>query len=299
MWKIGPGTKTPTVLTSFPINWSCCDCQPNAGLGDPLDVREKIMRNLARPAFAPRKKSVGPFAAFVAHQCSSNVLETSSTLELRYRFLDQYQISLNRLTAQKAESFQSFYNAAKTESNPGSLYLDDTFSDFRNFQEAEDISEEIEMLLKVRDDQLKALSALSKNGSIRFKALINALPELPGGRRAYMFRQRRKSMTKQMKKLLQRAREVVDDTRQILWLKQRHASSSEARSLRKLAEASERQVRESARQSDTTFVFTAISVVFLPLTTLASFFGMNAVEFGQVSRSWVPFSSTSSLYRLQ
>ena len=56
-------------------------------------------------------------------------------------------------------------------------------------------------------------------------------------------------------------------------MKQRQANILEARSTRQIAEASE-------RQSEAIMLFTIITIVFLPLGTIASIYGMNADEFG-------------------
>ena len=55
-------------------------------------------------------------------------------------------------------------------------------------------------------------------------------------------------------------------------MKQQQANVLEARSAREIAQASE-------RQSEAVMLFTVITVVFLPLSTIASIYGMNASEF--------------------
>jgi hypothetical protein len=60
----------------------------------------------------------------------------------------------------------------------------------------------------------------------------------------------------------------------LLEMKQQQASVMEARSSRQIAEAAE-------RQSEAIMLFTIITIVFLPLGTIASIYGMNAAEFGQ------------------
>ena len=68
------------------------------------------------------------------------------------------------------------------------------------------------------------------------------------------------------------AKSVNDNLTQVLDLKQKHANAVEARFQRI-------QVQESARQGQTIMVFTIVTIVFLPLSFLASFFALNIIEF--------------------
>lgn len=73
-------------------------------------------------------------------------------------------------------------------------------------------------------------------------------------------------------RMARQAKSVNDNLTQVLDLKQKHANAVEARFQRKQAE-------ESVRQGQTIMVFTIVTIVFLPLSFLASFFTINIVEF--------------------
>jgi len=71
----------------------------------------------------------------------------------------------------------------------------------------------------------------------------------------------------------------------LLDLKQKQASVTEARSARKDAKASSKEAEASAKLSYETFkqggsimIFTIITIIFLPLSFFTSLFGMNAKE---------------------
>ena len=90
-------------------------------------------------------------------------------------------------------------------------------------------------------------------------------------------------------RMARQAKSVNDNLTQVLDLKQKHANAVEARFQRKQAE-------ETARQGQTIMVFTIVTIVFLPLSFLASFFAINVIEFprppgtagtGELHLSWV------------
>ena len=265
MWIIGVGERA-TILTSFPTSWSFFDTE---GLSDPLDVRRKITRNLNRRSFRRKMSTPSTLAAFILEQCVRNIMETSTIMKKRYRFVDQYELSINSLVGRQAEAFKKLWKGVRQESKGTGDDVFDAFDEFRMYQEAKDIEEELQMILKVRDHQVKCLTWLTRDSAFKSNALGSEYPNFTGS----FLPDRHKARTRHLEHLLSRAEGVQEDIRQFLKLKQQRASISEARSLRRLAQASE-------RQSDTTFVFTVISIIFLPLTTLASFFGMNAVELG-------------------
>ena len=145
-----------------------------------------------------------------------------------------------------------------------------TLGEFKDFREAKDIAEELTMIMKVIDDQLEALKMLgpwpkmSKLGDID--------KGLKGVNEDALLRRHMKRKAK-IELLLKRADAVVKGIRRFIDLKQQRASISEARSLRRMAQ-------EGEKQSATQMLFTVITIIFLPLQTLTSFFGLNAVELG-------------------
>lgn len=84
------------------------------------------------------------------------------------------------------------------------------------------------------------------------------------------------------------AKSVNDDLTQVLDLKQKHANAVEARFQRY-------QAQEATRQGQTIMVFTVVTIVFLPLSFLASLFTINIIEFprpidvngGELHLKWV------------
>ncbi|KAI1611946.1 hypothetical protein EDD36DRAFT_270435 [Exophiala viscosa] len=91
-----------------------------------------------------------------------------------------------------------------------------------------------------------------------------------------------------LQRMARQAKSVNDNLTQVLDLKQKHANAVEASLQRK-------QAQESARQGRTIMVFTIVTIVFLPLSFLASFFALNVIEFprpadsggGELHLRWV------------
>ncbi|KEF60521.1 uncharacterized protein A1O9_02082 [Exophiala aquamarina CBS 119918] len=89
-------------------------------------------------------------------------------------------------------------------------------------------------------------------------------------------------------RMTQQARSVNENLTQVLDLKQKHANAVEARFQRY-------QAQEATRQGQTIMVFTVVTIVFLPLSFLASLFTINIIEFprprnadgGELHLGWV------------
>lgn len=91
-----------------------------------------------------------------------------------------------------------------------------------------------------------------------------------------------------LKRMADQAKSVNDNLTQVLDLKQKHANAVEASLQRK-------QAQEAAKQGRTIMVFTIVTIVFLPLSFLASFFALDIIEFprpagsgaGELHLGWV------------
>lgn len=89
-------------------------------------------------------------------------------------------------------------------------------------------------------------------------------------------------------RMSRQAKSVNDNLTQVLDLKQKHANAVEARFQRY-------QAQETTRQGQTIMVFTVVTIVFLPLSFLASLFTINIIEFprpnnadaGELHLAWV------------
>ncbi|PGH16804.1 hypothetical protein AJ79_01448 [Helicocarpus griseus UAMH5409] len=261
LWIIGDNT----ILTCFPTTW-----RHNDGLRDPLDVREKIMSLLARPRRRESMASAFTLANFILNQCSSSMLQPSSIVKARHKFLDWFSHSIGLLMERQTLCLKTLWSKVEEQKNVDlndSLF--DTTDEFKMLEEAKDIAEELQMIEKVLDGQIETFK-LMKTSSSQYRPVPNASKSLNPSGLLLRTRERKRSV----RELSVRAKAVTDEILQLLQLKQQQAGISEARYSRKLTE-------ESTNQSRSIMLFTVVTILFLPLSTLASIFGINAAEFGQ------------------
>jgi hypothetical protein len=78
--------------------------------------------------------------------------------------------------------------------------------------------------------------------------------------------------TMDLSRMDKQAESVNTNLTQVLDLKQKHANALEARFQRD-------QAQDTARQGQTIMVFTIVTIVFLPMSFIASFFAINIIDF--------------------
>ncbi|KIV91537.1 hypothetical protein PV10_06066 [Exophiala mesophila] len=161
------------------------------------------------------------------------------------------------------------------------------------------IDEEAALLVECKDieDELEILSNVLRQQK---QVLKNVEDELRGSK-TVAYHQRLDAYTKlgeqqrlvdaditDLARMARQARSVNDNLTQILDLKQKHANAVEARFQRV-------QAQETARQGQTLMVFTVVTIVFLPLSFLATVFTIDIIEFprppdsgsGELHLGWV------------
>jgi ankyrin repeat protein len=142
--------------------------------------------------------------------------------------------------------------------------------------ECKDIEDELEILASVLRQQKQVLTDM--------EAIFRGSRMLSSPLRLDLY----KTINEQQKqvdldildltRMARQAKSVNDNLTQVLDLKQKHASAVEARFQRI-------QAQETARQGRTIMVFTIVTIIFLPLSFLASFFALNIIEFPHLPRS--------------
>lgn len=136
--------------------------------------------------------------------------------------------------------------------------------------ECKDIEDELEILASVLRQQRQVLTDM--------EALFRGSRMLSSPLRLDLYKKINEQQRQvdldilDLERMAKQARSVNDNLTQVLDLKQKHASAVEARFQRV-------QAQETARQGRTIMVFTIVTIVFLPLSFLASFFALNIIEF--------------------
>lgn len=197
-------------------------------------------------------------------------------------FLQFFESAIGRAEEEETRLFRRFRRRAKmlhalhemhrTYSKHRSMLLKkllDILKESKLLKEIKDILDEIKMIKAVINDQTKVVKTLQKivadrrsitRGSIgssyvfevdKFSEVVNLLEE-----------------TKESFDLMEsHAKEVEKGLEHLLDLKQKQANLWEARSSREGAE-------HAARQGSTILVFTVVTIIFLPLSFMASFFAL-------------------------
>ncbi|KAH8647039.1 hypothetical protein BGZ60DRAFT_230105 [Tricladium varicosporioides] len=93
------------------------------------------------------------------------------------------------------------------------------------------------------------------------------------------------SNLRSVKSMLERADEVCDGLKTLLDLKQKEVNAQEARATRQIAQSNE-------KQSKIILIFTIVTIVFMPLSFLASFFALNIDKFPRSTGGSTEFSLT-------
>ncbi|CZR55147.1 related to ankyrin repeat protein [Phialocephala subalpina] len=136
--------------------------------------------------------------------------------------------------------------------------------------ETKDIRDELNMIVKVFEDQGHVLRSLQE-------AILDIYSDEQKSQQSIKkrFRDRLKTIDihiKDIERMDRQAERIYKSVTDMLDLKQKHANVFEARFARDQAEV-------GARQSQTIMVFTIVTIVFLPLSFIAAFFAINIREF--------------------
>lgn len=136
--------------------------------------------------------------------------------------------------------------------------------------ETKDIRDELAMIAKVLEDQRSVLPDLESAISDIYREAHSPLSDVK--RR---FKEQLKTIDthcKDIERMDKQAERIYLSVTDLLDLKQKHANAFEARFARD-------QAAGTARQSQTIMVFTIVTIVFLPLSFIASLFTINVREF--------------------
>ncbi|KUI58455.1 Ankyrin-2 [Cytospora mali] len=139
--------------------------------------------------------------------------------------------------------------------------------------EIKDNRDELKMIDRVLEDQSNVLnkyseSLVTKWSSVTSTGGIGTLQELAYSR-------------DKVQRLIKEAEDVEASLSRLLDLKQKEANLYEAVDTRRLADEAVKRKRESERQEQLLFVFTAVTVIYTPLSFAAAFFAVPSQDFPQ------------------
>lgn len=295
MWILGKDL----IVTSFPQRWQ----QPK---NDPLNVLDSIIEDINSKTRDP-VTSVHDLSMIITARCSG-VFDRHKLGNEDYQFLDMFEASIGSATDRETILFKEFNTASAQASawlqhrrrhnrfsairageeaarkiqdekykfddpTHGTLFVDkllDIGQETDLLAETKDIRDELNMIKKVLEDQAHVLPDLESSICEIYAESQTSQKEVKK-----RFRDQLKTIEMHIKdidRMDKQAERIYNSITDMLDLKQKHANAFEARFARD-------QATGTARQSQTIMVFTIVTIVFLPMSFIASFFAITIDQF--------------------
>ncbi|KAI1819301.1 hypothetical protein F4861DRAFT_149909 [Xylaria intraflava] len=306
LWILGKDL----IVTCFPQRWD----QPK---NDPLNVLEGIIEE-TNAKTRPPIESVYDLAMLITSRCSG-MFDRSRLDDQNHQFLDMFENSIGVITDQESRLFSRFNRASAqsaqwlqrhrrqhtsrsiligTNLDPdgGDKDSADRFPDAlldiggetSLLAEIKDIRDELNIIMEILEAQLQTISYLEGfiTEELRSKSSRRGAESMVLEVRRRTGEQRRDldAKLKDISRMDGRASSLYESLTDLLDLKQKHSNALEAR-------FAGDQALIAARQGQTIMVFTIVTIIFLPLSFIASFFAINFTEWQQEMPLSIPFVS--------
>ncbi|KAJ5184445.1 Mg2+ transporter protein CorA-like/Zinc transport protein ZntB [Penicillium cf. griseofulvum] len=301
MWVLG----TNLIVTAFPQRWD----QPK---NDPLNVLDGIIEDINSKTRDP-VKSVYDLAMIITNRCSG-VFDRHRLGDEEYQFLDMFESSIGIATDKETVLFNQFNHASGQASDwlkshrklngsfsspPKSGGIDDDQSSKYCDEDGQplfvdrllDIGQETNLLAETKDirDELNMIRTVLEHQNNVLLDFQEVICETYQGQHRSQFEVKKRFKDQQrmidmhlkdIDRMDKQAERIYHSITDLLDLKQKHANAFEARFARD-------QAAGTARQGKTIMVFTIVTIVFLPLSFIASVFTINLKEFENLSLGYV------------
>ncbi|KGO75611.1 Mg2+ transporter protein, CorA-like/Zinc transport protein ZntB [Penicillium italicum] len=299
MWVLG----TNLIVTAFPQRWD----QPK---NDPLNVLDGIIEDINSKTRDP-VKSVYDLAMIITNRCSG-VFDRHRLGDEEYQFLDMFESSIGIATDKETVLFNQFNHASGQASDwlKSHRKLNGSFSspaksrnetDESSYCDEDgqplfvdrllDIGQETNLLAETKDirDELNMIRTVLEHQNNVLLDFQDVVCETYQGQHRSQFEVKKRFKDQQrmidmhlkdIDRMDKQAERIYHSITDLLDLKQKHANAFEARFARD-------QAAGTARQSKTIMVFTIVTIVFLPLSFIASIFTINLKEFENLNLGYV------------
>ncbi|KAJ5207925.1 hypothetical protein N7449_002304 [Penicillium cf. viridicatum] len=300
MWVLG----TNLIVTAFPQRWD----QPK---NDPLNVLDGIIEDINSKTRDP-VKSVYDLAMIITNRCSG-VFDRHRLGDEEYQFLDMFESSIGIATDKETVLFNQFNHASGQASDwlKSHRKLNGSFSsppkscdgidESSNYCDEDgqplfvdrllDIGQETNLLAETKDirDELNMIRTVLEHQNNVLLDFQEVVCETYQGQHRSQFEVKKRFKDQQrmidmhlkdIDRMDKQAERIYHSITDLLDLKQKHANAFEARFARD-------QAAGTTRQSKTIMVFTIVTIVFLPLSFIASIFTINLKEFQNLNLGYV------------
>ncbi|KAK0105805.1 hypothetical protein ONS95_004322 [Cadophora gregata] len=289
-----------TILTSFPRRWG-------RNKPDPSGVH-KSLRDRLKHLPEGQIQSVYDLALIIIDQCSRVFFDRTKPLDQRPEVMDLFASAIGNVAEQTTIAYESFWRNLEIRSkNPipygSNEHVSHKYLDINPegtiLRESHDIAEELQIMIRIYNQQLHVVRDLrkilghingeSKNETDEMRSIMKFLKykENPGAKEGETNSygepdivpehtiQEANDTLELLRNRLSEIQELEDaavrtsqQLQGLLSLKQQQASIIEAK-------AALRRADESVKQGRAIMAFTLVTIFFLPLGFLATFFGMN------------------------
>ncbi|KAJ5774761.1 hypothetical protein N7457_009657 [Penicillium paradoxum] len=302
MWVLG----TNLIVTAFPQRWD----QPK---NDPLNVLDGIIEDINSKTRDP-VRSVYDLAMIITNRCSG-VFDRHRLGDEEYQFLDMFESSIGIATDKETVLFNQFNHASGQASEwlKSHRKLNGSFSSPPKIGKADsdgqpcdycdedgqplfvdrllDIGQETNLLAETKDirDELNMIRTVLEHQTNVLLDFQDVVCETYQGQHRSQFEVKKRFKDQQrmidmhlkdIDRMDKQAERIYHSITDLLDLKQKHANAFEARFARD-------QAAGTTRQSKTIMVFTIVTIVFLPLSFIASIFTINLKQFENLSLGYV------------
>ncbi|KAJ5162637.1 Mg2+ transporter protein CorA-like/Zinc transport protein ZntB [Penicillium coprophilum] len=302
MWVLG----TNLIVTAFPQRWD----QPK---NDPLNVLDGIIEDINSKTRDP-VKSVYDLAMIITNRCSG-VFDRHRLGDEEYQFLDMFESSIGIATDKETVLFNQFNHASGQASDwlkshrklngsfssppkSGKGTADDQSSNYCDedgqplfVDRLLDIGQETNLLAETKDirDELNMIRTVLEHQNNVLLDFQEVICETYQGQHRSQFEVKKRFKDQQrmidmhlkdIDRMDKQAERIYHSITDLLDLKQKHANAFEARFARD-------QAAGTARQGKTIMVFTIVTIIFLPLSFIASIFTINLKEFENLNLGYV------------
>jgi Mg2+ and Co2+ transporter CorA len=245
-------------------------CFPETGTGgeSEADVLTRLTKHIPR-AIQQGLKSMNGLIALIVEHCTGVFHRSDINPDLAF-----FEFFADDIGAAKEELDHMFKRFRETSENVEKMWTNDkvTSTDMsRELDKLFTIKQEIELMAKVE----KILADLNKIDFVcsQQEDVINSLIKTSKSSRSLSdLRETIHHRRKAWSGMAVTAKGIYDSLRDLLDLKQRQANVSEARTARY-------QIEISARHGRSILLFTVITIIFLPMSVIATILGMNLKEF--------------------
>jgi hypothetical protein len=268
MWVVDNNT----IITSF----------PETGLGDDVeaDILTRLTKQIPR-AIQQGLKSMNGLIALIVDHCSGVFHCSDIHPDLAF-----FEFFADDIGAAKDELDSMSRRFRETSANVDSMWANDKVASAdmsRELDKLFTIKQEIELMAKVE----KIIADLNEIDFLcsQQEDVINSLVKISKTSRSLSdlcetIRHRRSAWAG----MAITAKSIYNSLRDLLDLKQRQANVSEARTARY-------QIEMSARHGRSVLLFTIITVIFLPMSVIATMLGMNIRELNEQNNLRMWFAS--------